>query len=299
MQILQTSLLPNFFIVGAPKCGTTAWTTYLSTNREIFVSTPKEPHFFNTDLPGFRWTKTTEEYLSLFSHADGAKKIGEASVMYLYSEQACENIFNFNPEARILIFVRDRYEFLLSYHRQLLYNFDEDEHDFFRAWRQSENRTKFTKTCREPSLLNYKAIARFGEQADKFVRRFGDSQVRIISFENWTRNPRKTYQKIVDFLGVMDDGREDFFRVNPAHQHRFAILARLTQRPPRLAKIASRALRATLGLKSLRLGRTLRKMNTIENSIAPLKNISVQEEITKVYDKDQILLNNLILRVGI
>jgi hypothetical protein len=41
---------PQFFIVGAPKCGTTAMCHYLSQHPEIFISTPKEPHFFDTEL---------------------------------------------------------------------------------------------------------------------------------------------------------------------------------------------------------------------------------------------------------
>lgn len=50
---------PNFFIVGAPKCGTTAWATYLSNHPDIFVPKAKEPHFFTTDHANYRWSKST------------------------------------------------------------------------------------------------------------------------------------------------------------------------------------------------------------------------------------------------
>ena len=62
---------PDFFILGAPKCGTTALSEYLRQHERIFVSTPKEPHYFCDDFdyyyaPGQR---TEEHYLRLFDEA--------------------------------------------------------------------------------------------------------------------------------------------------------------------------------------------------------------------------------------
>ncbi|MGB3639413.1 MAG: sulfotransferase [Rivularia sp. (in: cyanobacteria)] len=72
---------PNFFIVGAPRCGTTALSEYLRSHPNIYVSQPKEPHYFAADLDNCRFTKTLEEYLSLFKFADSSHMaIGEASV---------------------------------------------------------------------------------------------------------------------------------------------------------------------------------------------------------------------------
>src|SRR5690606_30582215 len=81
---------PNLFIVGAPKCGTTAWVEYLSSHPEIFFCDPKEPHFFNTDIPNFRWVRSLDEYLKLFVRAGSKKVVGEASILYLYSQEAAE-----------------------------------------------------------------------------------------------------------------------------------------------------------------------------------------------------------------
>ncbi|MCH9035408.1 MAG: sulfotransferase [Planctomycetes bacterium] len=41
---------PDFFIVGAPKCGTTSLYEYLRQHPEVFMSRIKEPHFFGRDL---------------------------------------------------------------------------------------------------------------------------------------------------------------------------------------------------------------------------------------------------------
>ena len=86
---------PDFFILGAPKCGTTALSEYLRRHPRVFVSRPKEPHYFCADFdyyyaPGQR---TEEHYLRLFAEADeGHLAVGEASVWYLYSEDAARNI---------------------------------------------------------------------------------------------------------------------------------------------------------------------------------------------------------------
>src|SRR5690349_11404630 len=86
-------LKPNFFILGAPKCGTTSMAKWLSDQPEIFISKHKEPHYYNTD--GKRVVLEYRHYLSLFENATGFHKIiGEASTGYLYSKQAVPNIIN-------------------------------------------------------------------------------------------------------------------------------------------------------------------------------------------------------------
>ena len=37
---------PNFFILGAPKCGTTSLHNYLNQHPDIYMSYKKEPHYF-------------------------------------------------------------------------------------------------------------------------------------------------------------------------------------------------------------------------------------------------------------
>lgn len=61
---------PNFFIVGAPKCGTTALSKYLSEHPNIFISEVKEPHYFAEDLPKYRYVTKESDYLSMFDGAN-------------------------------------------------------------------------------------------------------------------------------------------------------------------------------------------------------------------------------------
>ena len=74
---------PNFFLVGAPRCGTTSMYSYLSAHPEIFMSKKKEPHFFGQDLYDPSHIRSEVEYLALFDDAKEAKIVGEASVWSL------------------------------------------------------------------------------------------------------------------------------------------------------------------------------------------------------------------------
>ena len=100
--------LPNLFIVGAPKCGTTAWSEYLRTHPDIFFPAVKDHCYFAFDLPKFRLTNTEADYAKLFAESGDAKVVGEASAMYLFSTAAAKAIRHHDPSAKILIFLRDQ-----------------------------------------------------------------------------------------------------------------------------------------------------------------------------------------------
>src|SRR3954466_11852189 len=98
--------LPNLFIVGAPKCGTTAWAEYLGAHPDIFFPKYKDQCYFALDLPNFRLTRTKADYAHLYAESSGAEVIGDASAMYLFSEAAAGAIRDHDPQSRILIFLR-------------------------------------------------------------------------------------------------------------------------------------------------------------------------------------------------
>src|SRR3954469_17362945 len=98
---------PNLFIVGAVKCGTTAWHEYLRSHPDIFMPELKEPGFFAHDLPKWRGIVSDGEYSALFADGGAARVLGEASAIYLVSNTAAQAIRDFNAAAKILIFLRD------------------------------------------------------------------------------------------------------------------------------------------------------------------------------------------------
>ena len=108
---------PNFFLIGGPKCGTTSLQEYLAQNPKIFMCTPKEPCYFDSDLPWPDSPKTEREYMRLFENAnDSHMAVGEASTNYLYSAVAVEKILRFNPCAKFIVMVRNPIDMAISLH---------------------------------------------------------------------------------------------------------------------------------------------------------------------------------------
>jgi Sulfotransferase domain len=258
---------PNFFIVGAPKCGTTALSEYLRGHPRVFVSRPKEPHFFGRDLdyyfaPG---QATLEHYLALFDGAgDEHLAVGEASVWYLYSRTALAEIREFAPEARIVVMVRDPVELVPSLHSQLRYMLDEDEPDLERAWALQHERAAgraLPSTVRVPAFLQYGEVGRLGDQLERALATFPREQVHVIVFDDLRGDAGAVYRDTLEFLGVPDDGRRTFARVNENKVHRTGALARLTQRPPRPLVHAAGALKRATGVRRLGVLERVRRRN--------------------------------------
>ncbi len=279
---------PNFFIVGAPKCGTTAWVQYLSTHPEIIFSIRKEPHYFSTDFPDFRWASNEEEYLANFKHVQHETCIGEASVQYLYSKVAAQNISEFCPNARIIIFLRNHTTFLRSYHNQLLKNLDEDIQDFSQAWALSGQRAtaQIPETCREPEFLDYKKVGQFSEQVARYFNFFPSSKIKIVWFEDWTLNPKQTHLELLEFLGLEDDGRMLFPVAHDAKHNKINFVSKFTQRPPAWALNISSALTRLLGGRRLHISSFLQSLNTRQGYLSPELNSSIQQEIDHYYRSD-------------
>lgn len=98
-------MLPNFIVIGAAKCGTTSICKLLGSHPEVFMSDPKEPHFFGRDDP----SKTIEWYKTFFSRSEGKIAVGEGSTSYTHPdiiESAASEIFQLIPNCRLIYVVR-------------------------------------------------------------------------------------------------------------------------------------------------------------------------------------------------
>ena len=78
----------------------------------------KEPGFFAPDVPGWRAVRLEEEYSNLFANSRGARIVGEASTIHLMSETAAMAIHDYNPQAKILIFLRNQEDYLPALHNK-------------------------------------------------------------------------------------------------------------------------------------------------------------------------------------
>src|SRR5215210_6007139 len=194
---------PNFFIVGAPKCGTTALYEYLRPHPNIFMSELKEPHFFARDLGTYPKIKTLEDYTRLFEGAtEEHLRVGEASVYYLRSAVAAANIREFNPAAKIIAMYRNPVDMVYSFHSQLLYWSEEIEPDFETAWRLQERRSRgldLPPRSRGAFLLQYADVGRFGSQTERLLSVFPPSQVKLILYDDFTASPQRIYDEVIAF----------------------------------------------------------------------------------------------------
>ena len=198
---------PNFFLLGAPKCGTTAMASYLEAHPQVLLSKPKEAKFFHTDFePSHRLVHDEVEYLACFGeNPELVPAVGEATVWYLYSQVAVNNILRFNPQARFLVMVRHPVELCHSLHAQLLFGGDEDVKDFEAAWRLQPVRAvghAVPRFCRDPKSLQYGAIARLGEQLERLYAQVPKQRVHVTVFDDFTRDPERAYHEVLEFLGL-------------------------------------------------------------------------------------------------
>lgn len=230
--------VPDFFIVGAPKCGTTALHRYLREHPQIFMPEKKEPHYYSRDLnfPSHTAIRSRDDYLGLFAAAPKNVLTGEASASYLYSEVAIPEILRANPAARFIAILRNPVDMAYAFHSQLLTNLNEDVGDFQTAWQLQANRSAgrdLPRLCTEPKFLQYKAVCSLSEQISRLLQRVPAEQIMICIFEDFKREPKTTYESILRFLDLPSDGRTDFPIANPNRVYRNPHLNRLVRRAPR------------------------------------------------------------------
>jgi hypothetical protein len=235
---------PDFFIVGAAKCGTTAMNDYLGQHPRVFVPEAKEIHFFGQDLDirTARQRDTMESYLARFEGAEAYDRAGEASVWYIYSRTAAQEIKDFNPDASIIIMLRDPVEFMYSQHSQAMHNAlgDEDILDFAEALAAEEDRVAGRRPVPAqttfPDGVYYRRIARFTEQVRRYLELFPREQVHVIVFDDFKADTLGVVQDTYRFLGVDPAFQPETPVVNPNKTYRSWALRRLQQRVPDKAK---------------------------------------------------------------
>lgn len=256
---------PNFFIIGAPKSGTTALSEYLRLHPQVCFSVDKEPNFWNDDFTGICSVRSLDEYLDLFRHGGPAHRAcGEASVNYLNSLRAVPRILTFNPEARFIALLRNPVELAHSWHSQMLFGLYEDEADFEKAWALQDERAagrSIPATCPDGKVLLYRDVAALGSQTARLLDAVPRDRVRLYLFDDFKADPGAVYRDALAFLGLDDDGRMDFPVVNENKTHKNPALARFVERPPRLWTAGARVVRRTLGIQRIGLMRRLRDAN--------------------------------------
>lgn len=223
--------IPNLFIIGAAKSGTTSLHYYLSQHPDIFMSTVKEPHFFANakekdkriyeqpqkgELHHTRIITDLDIYLSIFESDHPVIYRGEASPSYFFDSNAAEKIADFNPDAKIIVLLREPVSRAFSH-----YNMDrnmniQDEKDFVKAVEKDQLNTD--KMWGGAHL--YIELGLYYEQLKRYSKYFPAKQILILKFEDFIADPLKGLENIFEFLNL-DINKIDNLKLEPKNQAQY------------------------------------------------------------------------------
>jgi hypothetical protein len=208
------SRLPDFFVVGHEKSGTTALYAMLRNHPQVYLPDLKEPRFFSPearsasrvreDLP---YTETLEEYLALFAPAAPEQLVGEASPQYLRSPEAAHRIAELCPDALIVAILREPVSFLRSFHLQCVQAGRETQKDLRKALALEPARREgkhLPRGYRSPAWLLYSEHVRYVEQLRRFHAAFPRERVLVLIYDDYRRDNEGTLRAVQRFLEIDD-----------------------------------------------------------------------------------------------
>ena len=231
---------PDFYIVGAPRCGTTFMYEYLRQHPQIYMPDNKEPGFMCTDLDSGSYLDSVSfmrdeaTYLGLFASAPPGTITGEGSTWYLYSEAAAGRIKQTNSDARAIIMLRDPVEMLYSLHGRRVYGGSEDLMRFEDALAAEADRRagrRIPHRVRNRKALFYRDVGSYSRQVERYLTTLAPDRVHVIIFEEFTRDPAAAYLETLRFLGVDPEFRPNFEVVNASASRRSQRLRQLMLSP--------------------------------------------------------------------
>jgi hypothetical protein len=217
--------VPDFFIAGNPKCGTTALYEMLRRHPQIYMPELKEPQFFASDLrsraegPGSTLPQTMEAYLALFAAATPQQLVGEASPLYLMSRTAARLIAQAQPGARIVVILREPASFVRSLHMQFLQNHVETEKDLREAIANEDITApgrRLPRKVAEPLRLRYTDRVRYVEQLERFREVFPQEQMLVLIYDDFRSDNEATVRRVLRFLEVDESAPIEVLEANPS-----------------------------------------------------------------------------------
>ncbi len=223
---------PDFFVVGAPRCGTTSLCRYLARNPQVCFSRPKEPHYFARIDHDPTPEEVRRDYLDrYFAHRTPQHRAaGEGSVSYLYLPHVIERILRLNPQARFITMVRNPLQMLPSYHQRMRFLLQEDVPDFDAAWAAEAARERGERVpglCLDARLLLYSQVAQLGAQVQRLYGLVGRERAHVVVFDDLVADPLRVYRAALAFIGVDDDGQTTFERRYESTMYRHHWLQKL------------------------------------------------------------------------
>ena len=267
----MTARRPNFFIIGAPKSGTTSLYEYLEGHPDVFMSPVKEPFYFSVDVSTgarhrLRYAPGHAEYLELFANAGEQARVGEASTTYLVSHEAPSLVKAFAPDALLIAMLRNPVEMVQSLHNERVSQGAEPITDLEEALAADDDRRAGRRLPPGATPLGavYRDNARYGEQLERWLAFFDRDRLHTVVFDDFTADTVGQFAQVLSAMGVDADYRPASFGArNASHRlRRGPIRAVLESRPT--AFVRRRALPAVVGEdRAARLARRFRHSRVV------------------------------------
>ena len=195
----------DFFIIGAPKAGTTSLYHYLNEHSEIEMSSQKEPDFFSDQslqdqklYYGKDRIDTIEKYHSLFEREDVILR-GDASVSYLFYKDVPDKIIKYNPSAKIIIMLRNPIDrafshYLMDYRLGLI---SENFETIIQKKSNHKNANLFYQ--------QYIEVSEYAKQIKRYLEVFSKEKIYFIDYEDFKNNTSDIVNRVFIFLGLNDN----------------------------------------------------------------------------------------------
>ncbi len=247
---------PNLYIAGLPRSGTSSMHTYLGRHPDIYMTPIKEPNFFCRDFqeesdafhgkPLYFPYRSLDRYMDLYRGWSGETVAGEASWTNLCSKTAAAGIHGLNPEAKVLILLREPVSFLYSFHAAATFALGEHITDFEAALEAEALRKQgreLDKRVITPSWLHYREFVAYADHVDRYFKLFPRDQIKVVLFDDLAGNTERVFSDTLAFLGVDADFRPNFNVVNPNKILKWPRLKRLVLDSPYFRRVLRWAFR--------------------------------------------------------
>jgi len=228
---------PNFFIIGAPKCGTTSLANWLGAHPDIFMPSIKEPHYFSEDIPCANRIVDAADYFELFKAAPrNCKAVGEASTGYLRSSCAVQRILAQLPGAKFIVCLRNPVDMVPSVHMQLVRGGREPVQSLEQAWALQEHRQQGRLIPRGETAeaFQYGRVCALGSQVERLLELVERESVMFVLLDDMQHDAGGTYRNVLKFLSVKADERQEFLAANTRREPKSMLISKLIKGLSRL-----------------------------------------------------------------
>ncbi|TMK18557.1 MAG: sulfotransferase domain-containing protein [Actinobacteria bacterium] len=186
--------LPNFLIVGAPRCATTSLATYLAGHPEIHIAPVKEVHYFD-----LRFDRGLDWYRGQFDRATGKRLVGEASPNYMYSDESLRRMYDLLPDAKLIAILRD--PVARAYSAYWFRTGLRPDGLSFEETLDEELKPGYVPKFRRPGVLT---ASWYLPALERICRFYPRESLQVMLLEDLKRDPDGEFASLCRFLGVDD-----------------------------------------------------------------------------------------------